>query len=107
MVLAEVQIGWLRSHGDPHRQIRRFRDLLSSTVFLPILIPTVSIYIEIRRNLELINAIIPDNDLWIAAAAREHDLPLLTNDMHFRRVAGITVLDPIDFEPSPQIPPPS
>ena len=105
IVLAEVQTGWLRSHGDPHRQIRRFRDILSSTVFLPIVIPTVECYVEIRRSLELNRAIIPDNDIWIAAAAKEHDLPLLTNDAHFRRVDGITVLDPADFDFNPRIPP--
>jgi len=98
MVLAEVQIGWLRAHGPPHRQMRRFEDLLSIMFFLPILRATVSFYIEVRRDLELVNAIIPENDLWIAATAKEHSLPLLTSDEHFRRVPGITLLDPGDFE---------
>jgi len=103
MVLAELQIGWLRAHGSPHRQMRRFEDFLSIMFFLPILRSTVSFYIEIRRNLELVNAIIPENDLWIAATAKEHDLPLLTGDDHFRRVSGITLLDPGDFEVDPQV----
>src|SRR5437879_2783540 len=98
MVLAELQIGWVRAHGSPHRQIRRFEDLVSIMFFLPILRSTVSFYVEVRRNLELVNAIIPENDLWIAATAKEHELPLLTSDDHFRRVPGITVLDPGDFE---------
>jgi predicted nucleic acid-binding protein len=34
------------------------------------------------------------NDLWIAASATEHDLPLLTrNASEFRRVAGLNVVD--------------
>src|SRR5712691_4809427 len=103
MVLAELQIGWLRAHGSPHRQIRRFEDLLSIMFFLPILRSTVSFYIEVRHNLELVNAIIPENDLWIAATAKEHDLPLLTSDDHFRRVSGITLLDPGDFEIDPRV----
>ena len=66
--------------------------------FLPIQRSTVSLYIEIRRNLDELNAIIPENDLWIAASAVEHDLPLLTSDGHFRRVSGIKILDPTDFQ---------
>src|SRR6266850_7999660 len=103
MVLAELQIGWLRAHGFPHRQIRRFEDLVSIMFFLPILRSTVSFYIEVRRNLELVNSIIPENDLWIAATAKEHDLPLLTSDEHFGRIAGISVLNPTDFEIDPRV----
>ena len=29
---------------------------------------------------------IPDNDLWIAALAMEHDLALVTRDRHFDKV---------------------
>src|SRR6266487_2703411 len=103
MVLAELQIGWLRAHGFPQRQIQRFEDLVSIMFFLPILRSTVSFYIEIRRNLELVHSIIPENDLWIAATAKEHDLPLLTSDEHFTRVAGISVLNPPDFETDPRV----
>jgi predicted nucleic acid-binding protein len=36
---------------------------------------------------------IPENDVWIAAHAMEHGLPLATRDEHFHRVAGLIVLD--------------
>jgi predicted nucleic acid-binding protein len=72
-------------------------------LFLPILRSTVSIYIEIRRKLERVSAVIPENDLWIAAAAKEHSIPLLTTDNHFRRVSGIVVLDPGDFGVVPRV----
>ena len=29
------------------------------------------------------------NDIWIAALARQHALPLLNNDTHFDRVDGV------------------
>jgi predicted nucleic acid-binding protein len=29
---------------------------------------------------------VPDNDLWIAALALEHDLTLITRDRHFERI---------------------
>lgn len=34
--------------------------------------------------------IIPMNDLWIAAIARQHNLPVLSRDTHFDHVAGLT-----------------
>ncbi|HXB70680.1 MAG TPA: PIN domain-containing protein [Candidatus Acidoferrales bacterium] len=103
MVLAELRVGWLRAHGTPQRQMQRFEDLAAIMFFLPILRSTVSFYIEVRQRLELVNAIIPENDLWIAATARERELPLLTSDNHFRRVAGIAVVDPAELEIQPPI----
>lgn len=47
------------------------------------------IYRHLRDNGLLIGA----NDLWIAATAVVHGLPLVTrNDRHFRRVAGLHVM---------------
>ena len=37
---------------------------------------------------------IPTNDLWIAALARQHRLPLLTYDTHFAAVPGLVVSIP-------------
>ena len=39
---------------------------------------------------------IPTNDLWIAALARQHRLPLLTYDTHFAAVPGLVVSRPAD-----------
>jgi len=33
---------------------------------------------------------IPENDLWIAASARQHNLVLVTRDHHFDQVAGLS-----------------
>ena len=32
------------------------------------------------------------NDLWTAALALQHDLPLLADDAHFTRVPGLKLL---------------
>jgi len=34
---------------------------------------------------------IPENDVWIAALARQHDLVLVTRDEHFAEVDGLTL----------------
>jgi tRNA(fMet)-specific endonuclease VapC len=34
---------------------------------------------------------IPENDIWIAACAMQHDLPLATRDDHFKEVDGLRI----------------
>jgi len=36
---------------------------------------------------------IPTNDLWIAALARQHRLPLFSLDAHFAAVPGLTLVE--------------
>jgi predicted nucleic acid-binding protein len=46
---------------------------------------------EILRDLRLTGALLPTNDIWIAATAMEHGLILLTMDQHYRRIRQIAV----------------
>ena len=50
---------------------------------------TAKIYGDIRLLLALRGQPIPENDLWIAATAKQYAMPLLTGDAHFERVEGI------------------
>ncbi len=51
-------------------------------------------YARLYRALVRSKQTIGANDLWIAASATEHNLPLLTrNASDFRRVAGLQVVD--------------
>ena len=50
---------------------------------------TAHAYAEIRLELKRMGAPIPSNDTWIAALARQHGLPVLSNDRHFDVVAGV------------------
>ena len=52
---------------------------------------TAVLYADIKNQLKTKGRMIPDNDLWIAATAIQHSLPLLTNDQHFRAVDGLTL----------------
>lgn len=53
---------------------------------------TASHYADIRWELKKNGTPIPENDIWIAALARELNLPLLSKDSHFDFVQGITRL---------------
>jgi predicted nucleic acid-binding protein len=43
----------------------------------------------LREELRLTGCPIPENDVWIAALARQHDLPVVTCDDHFDHVSGL------------------
>lgn len=43
------------------------------------------IFVQLRRA----GTPVPDNDLWIAAQALEHDLVLITRDRHFERIPQV------------------
>ncbi len=47
---------------------------------------TGQIYGSIRLSLALQGQLIPENDLWIAATAKQYALPVLTKDQHFKRI---------------------
>lgn len=46
-------------------------------------------YAEIRSELRGTGRPIPGNDVWIAALARQHALPVLSRDRHFDSVPGL------------------
>lgn len=46
-------------------------------------------YATVREELRQARTPIPENDLWIAALAREHGLPVITRDAHFEHVPGM------------------
>lgn len=50
---------------------------------------TPLLYADIRHELKKAGRPIPQNDLWIAALVRQHELPLLSRDLHFDEVSGI------------------
>jgi predicted nucleic acid-binding protein len=51
---------------------------------------TAGHYADIRTALKAGGRPIPSNDLWIAALAVEHRLPILSRDRHFDLIPGIT-----------------
>ena len=49
-------------------------------------------YGTIKQALRRKGRPLPDNDLWIAAVARRHQLPLATRDNHFHEIEGIALI---------------
>lgn len=53
---------------------------------------TAESYAQTAAALEAKGRPIPENDIWIAAAALELDMPLAARDAHFDEIEGLTVL---------------
>lgn len=58
-------------------------ELLSGCRVLDVDSGTTVIYAGIREGLKRGGRPIPANDVWIAALARQHDMPVLSRDRHF------------------------
>jgi len=63
---------------------------LATSKVLDVTDSTTRHYAEIRLQLKQRGTPIPMNDLWIAAIALQHQLPLLSRDTHFDVVENIT-----------------
>ena len=53
---------------------------------------TSEFYAEILNNLREIGKPVPTNDIWIAAVAFQNGLKLFTKDIHFKAIAGLSLL---------------
>jgi len=50
---------------------------------------TLIFYADVRERLKKAGTPIPANDCWIAALAKQHRLPIVSQDRHFDSVNGI------------------
>ena len=50
-------------------------------------------YAEAKLRLRAKGRPIPENDLWIAAVALQHDLTLAVRDGHFREIEGLALAE--------------
>lgn len=85
---AEFRYG-LHGSNRPEAGLRLLADLATK---LPLLFPTpetLEAYASLKDYLKRKGLRIPDNDLWIAALARQHDMPILSRDHHFDHVPEI------------------
>jgi tRNA(fMet)-specific endonuclease VapC len=52
---------------------------------------TANIYALLKTALLSKGKPIPENDIWIAAIAKQHELKLVTRDKHFHEIEAIAV----------------
>jgi tRNA(fMet)-specific endonuclease VapC len=87
VVLAEIKAGFYGG-SQQHRNEKLLQSFLAQPT-VGVLLPereTAEHYARLFVQLKRAGTPIPDNDLWIAALALQHDLKLITRDHHFERV---------------------
>ena len=89
IVLGEYRYGIALSRERLHYE-QWLTEYLSTFRVLEIDERTTGFYAAVRSELKKAGTPIPSNDVWIAALCRQHSLPLLSRDLHFDAVAGIT-----------------
>ena len=88
VVIGEYRFGMLGSKRRKKLE-RAFEFLESQSIILICDRETADMYAAIRHGLRIRGRPIPENDLWIAALARQHSLEIVSQDPHFDHVAGI------------------
>ena len=82
IALGEFSYG-IRQSRHRSRYEHWLAELLSSSTILSVNEDTAGEYAVVREELKRNGRPIPSNDVWIAALARQHSLPLLSRDVHF------------------------
>jgi len=87
IALAEIKAGFFG--GDQRHKNEILLQTLLAKPTVGILLPdreTADQYARLFVQLKRAGTPVPDNDLWIAALALQHDLRLITRDKHFKRI---------------------
>ena len=88
VVLGEYYFG-IRQSRHRNRYEDWLRRYLPLSEIATVTQATADVYADIRLELKRLGTPIPPNDAWIAALARQHDLPIMSNDTHFDVVDGL------------------
>jgi tRNA(fMet)-specific endonuclease VapC len=87
-VLGELYYGALKSSRSA-ANLARIEEFASSVGVLACDAATARHYAQVKERLRAKGRPIPENDIWIAAVALQHSLPLATRDDHFQAVEGL------------------
>lgn len=92
IVLGEYRYG-IRQSRNRAQYERWLAEMVSISRVLVVDDGTAAEYAEVRAELKRGGRPIPNNDLWIAALARQHSLPVVSRDLHFDFVRKLKRLD--------------
>jgi len=90
VVLGELYFGVYRS-ARTDANYAQLNDFASSNVVLVCSITTARCYGKIKNALLKKGRPIPENDIWIAAIAKQYELTMVTRDSHFDEIDNLEI----------------
>ncbi len=90
IVIGELCYG-ARKSARAGENLARIDDFAASNVILGCDTETARHYGEIKNALRLKGRSVPENDIWIAAIAIQHDSTLVSRDAHFGEIENLKV----------------
>jgi len=90
VVLGELYYGAQKS-ARVAANVARVDEFASNNAVLSCDVETARRYGETKSELRAKGRPIPENDVWIAAIAKQHQLTLVTRDGHFNNVDGLLI----------------
>jgi tRNA(fMet)-specific endonuclease VapC len=88
VVIGELYYGARRS-GRVEANTERVDEFATESVVLSCDVETAKWYGQIKDELRQRGRPIPENDIWVAALALQHDLTLVSRDEHFCQVQSL------------------
>jgi tRNA(fMet)-specific endonuclease VapC len=79
------------AHHSAHvaKNLNEVRDFAANCTVLACDIATAEHYGQIKNELKTKGHPLPENDVWIAAIAKQHSLTVVTRDEHFKEMDGL------------------
>jgi tRNA(fMet)-specific endonuclease VapC len=91
VVIGEYRFGMLRSR-EKVSLTHLFDALIRESIVLRLEEKTTEHYAAVREELRRKGRPIPENDVWIAALARQFDLTIISRDQHFAEISSLRAL---------------
>jgi len=90
IALGELHYG-ARKSSKPEKNLEQLERLAAQVAILSCDAETSQWYGMVKAGLRKAGQPIPENDVWIAATALQHDLILATRDKHFQAVENLNL----------------
>ncbi|GGG91369.1 nucleic acid-binding protein [Parapedobacter pyrenivorans] len=90
IVLGELLLGAYRS-SNPNKHLSQINGFLKKCELIGTNANTADAYALVKTDLLNKGKPIPENDIWIAAIAKQYNLTLVTSDAHFRQIEGLVI----------------
>lgn len=88
IVIGEYRFGLLGSRHRSHLE-KLLETLIRESIVLFVDEATAETYSQVRYELRRRGRPMPENDVWIAALARQHGQPMVSRDDHFDQVPDL------------------